>query len=94
MSDLNALAQIIQIMASGMTPPVNLLLAAAQTVRETEHRMQALEAIASAAAKKLDLDLEQIGLGEVPADAVAGNSDDARRRQATRAIAEKILRGG
>ena len=91
MTDLNILAQVIQNMASGMTPPVNMLLDAAKAVRETEARLQALEAIASAAAKKLGLNLEQIGL---PADAGAGNPESARRGQATRAIAEKILRGG
>jgi nucleotide-binding universal stress UspA family protein len=94
MSDLKILAQVIQNMASGMRPPVNLLMAAAQTVRETEHRLEALEAIARAAAEKLDLNLEQIGLVEVSTEAGGGNPETSRRRQATRMFAEKILSGG
>jgi aspartate aminotransferase-like enzyme len=94
MADLKILAQVIQNMASGMTPPVNMLLAAAQAVRDTEDRLEALEAIARAAAKKLDLDLERIGLGDVQADAGAGDAELARRSRAIRTIAGKILRGG
>jgi aspartate aminotransferase-like enzyme len=94
MADLKILAQVIQNMASGMTPPVNMLLAAAQAIRDTEDRLEALEAIARATAKKLDLDLEQIGLDDVPADTGAGNAESARRSQAIRTIAEKILQGG
>jgi hypothetical protein len=92
MTDLVFVAQVIETAAKNQKPNLGMLLSAAQSVRETEFRLEAIEAIIGTLARKAGFTVDDVGLPSLVIGQSANHST-AARRQMTRNVARRILDG-
>jgi hypothetical protein len=96
MTDLVAVAHLLEGVATKMQPNPPMIMQAAVAIREAEYRFEAMEAIVGTIARKMAITIEDIGLPDLPVGGHGGrvSKSQSQRRSTTRQLAERILSSG